>query len=70
MKYLIARMRYNTFVRLKASFPARRNESMSSYFNRLSVHLEWAEKNGYLIVAKNKDVRRYNNGKNNKLQGM
>ena len=38
-KQFIARMNYNTFVRLKASFPAKRNESMASYFNRLAVYL-------------------------------
>ena len=39
-KQLVVRMNYNTFVRIKASFPATRNESMASYFNRLAVHLE------------------------------
>ena len=39
-KQLVVRMNYNTFVRLKVVFPAGRKESMSSYFNRLAIHLE------------------------------
>ena len=39
-RQLVVRMNYNTFVRLKASFPATRNESMAHYFNRLAIFLE------------------------------
>ena len=39
-RQLVVRMNYNTFVRLKATFPANRNESMAHYFNRLAILLE------------------------------
>jgi len=36
----IIRMRLSTYVRVRRNFPAQRGESMSSYFDRLSKHIE------------------------------
>jgi len=39
-KQFIARMNYNTWVRIKAVFPSIKGESCQNYFKRLAKHLE------------------------------
>lgn len=39
-KQVIIRIKYNTFLRLKRVFPARRKESAADYFERLAQYLE------------------------------
>jgi len=43
-KQVFIRIKYNTFRRIKAVFPAQRGESASSYFERLAKFLEIIEK--------------------------
>ena len=40
MKTFIIRIGYNTFKRIKAVFPAYRDETTASYFSRLAKYLE------------------------------
>lgn len=39
-KQFLARMKYNTYLRIKKEFPVMKGESMTSYFERLAKHLE------------------------------
>lgn len=39
-KQVVIRIKYNTFLRIKRVFPARRNESAADYFERLAIFLE------------------------------
>lgn len=39
-KQAMIRIKYNTLVRLQKTFPAMRNESMKSYFERIAKYME------------------------------
>ena len=39
-KQFHCRMKYNTYLRLKASYPSLKNESAANYFERLAKYLE------------------------------
>ena len=39
-KQVIVRMRYNTLLRIKKQFPAKPNESLADYFERIAEILE------------------------------